>query len=263
MSRIDYSKWDKMDFSDDDESSSSSFDDATPRITRLDEPSRLTVSPKGATLEHAPKTEKRAPKVEMSTVHQSGNRFDNRMKLMVKNGASHVDPVSKNKVWWSQDRGEVIIRISYNQSIASRDIKVKILGGLNYEDRYASCMPEGKPKLMVSAVGKDVPILEGDLEYNVYFPEGEDTLDWEIDVTDPSRKLIQITLLKAVPMQGLTVWWSRPLAHFPAIDVVSDIEGRQKHENKHEEWKKSWDTAHKLFKEKMKEGRQKHTVEEW
>ena len=38
---IDYSKWDKMDFSDDDDESANS-EQNIPRVTRLDEPSRVT-----------------------------------------------------------------------------------------------------------------------------------------------------------------------------------------------------------------------------
>jgi hypothetical protein len=251
MSGIDYSKWDKMSFSDED--STSSCEKSAPRVTRLDEPSRVTFSSKGATVEAASKTSK----TEVSTTHKKEKKKSSGLKRMTKNGAFYVDPVTRNKVFWSQDRDEVILRICYDQSIASRDIRVNILGALKYEDRHsavgspeAGAMCGGKRRLTVSAIGRDAPLLEGDLDYNVHFAEDEGALDWEIDVTDPSRKVIQVTFLKAVPMQGLTVWWSRPLSHFPDIDVASGIDGR----NKHEQLKQSWEEAHQLFRDKIKKG---------
>ncbi len=237
MSGIDYSKWDKMDFSDDDDSTSSTSEKA-PRVTRLDKPSQITLSSKGIEVKDKAKISK-AEKPQIAS----------RMKRMTKNGGTFVDPVTMNQICWSQDREEAALHIFYDQSIASKDIRVHLVGALKYEDRYSAVgSQEYKGTLKVSAMGRDT-ILEGDLEYSTYIAENEILVDFEIDVSDPSAKFIKITLLKAVPMQGLSIWWKRPLAQFPAIDVVSDIDGR----NKQEQWKKSWEEAHRIFSNKKKE----------
>ena len=342
MSGIDYSKWDKMDFSDDesDESQSSS---AHPRVTRLDEPSRVSYSSSGVTIEESkPKpyssnnsnitnstgfhlqsqlqdsaevqpdlgseilrerTQKCDQGDEVKATTNAKNKqtkFNAKLDRMTKNGSSVVDPTTNTKILWSQDRNEVNLHIFYNsstsKSIPSRDIRVNLVGGLPYEDRTAavgsaSTSADGrgnkhehentdmkqnttiKGRLTISVEGRDEKILEGDLEYHVHFPEGEDALDWTIETdagagtgtgtgTDPSTKYLHVTLLKAVPMEGITVWWSRPLSHLPEIDVVADIDGRRtgngtengtSTHDAREQWKRSWDEAHKLFRANVKD----------
>ena len=53
---------------------------------------------------------------------------------------------------------------------------------------------------------------------------------------------------------------------FPEIDVVADIEDRKVRtnggntsSNQHEQWKDTWEEAHQMFREKVKE-RKKHVV---
>ena len=58
-------------------------------------------------------------------------------------------------------------------------------------------------------------------------------------------------------MAGLVLWWDCPLIGYPKIDV-SNIQGRQgskgdySQQDKKEAWKKAWDEAHVMFKEKVK-----------
>jgi len=280
MSGIDYSKWDKMDFSDDESASS----DNAPRVTRLNEPSRVTYSSDGVNVEsstHATVSHTTQTKVATKTSISSAEEGNIRIGLMTKNGASFVDPDTKYESFWSQDRSEVVLCILYDQSsIDSCDIRVHVTGAVNYEGRHSAVggfdgsqntdgVEGSKGKVVVSAVGRDSPILEGHLAYPTHLSEGEDEVDWEIDVTDPSKKIIRITLLKAVPMQGLTVWWSRPLLHFPEIDVVSGIEDRDmpssskssKNKNQQEQWKDSWDEAHRMFRDKVKQ-REKESIDD-
>jgi len=274
---INYSKWDKMDYGSDDESSGAEED--TPSVTKLDEPSAVTFSSQGVNVEPSqrisannpvPKVEVIKPRARELSISEAERQMVGRKKMLTKNGSIFIDPETKNEVHWCQDRNEVILSTRYDHtSILSKHIRVDVIGSLKYEDRHAAVgvdsdvdgVKGSKGKVVISAVGNSKPriILQGYLGYPIHLSESEHEVDWEIDVTDPNMKLIRVTLRKAVPMQGLTVWWSRPLLHFPEIDVVADIEGRNTtsdavpgKKNKHDKWKQSWDEAHKMFREKVK-----------
>mmetsp|Transcript_2628 Transcript_2628/g.4900 ORF Transcript_2628/g.4900 Transcript_2628/m.4900 type:complete len:290 (-) Transcript_2628:466-1335(-) len=279
--KIDYSKWDIMDFGSDDESVSSSEDNHRPTVTRLDEPSKVTFSAQGFKIEESRQTSPDNTTCTMTLDKSSRNdentngKIPNKLSMLTRNGTTFVDPDTGNVVHWSQDHKEVVLSIVFDHtSIASKDIRVETMGELKYEDRYSAvgsiCFDhvEGsKGKLTVKAVGPEKTriILQGYMAYPFHLPEGEEQVDWEIDTnTEPNMKMLRITLLKAVPMQGLTVWWSRPLLHFTEIDVVTGIEGRTKNgsnqvSSNHDEWKQAWDEAHRLFKGKIKD-REKHIV---
>jgi hypothetical protein len=267
MSRkIDYSKWDKMDFGSDDESSSSKEGNTRqPIVTRLHEPSKVTFSSQqGLKIEESHvQPSHQASLVPTETIthpKESMKKSANRLSMLTRNGSKYVDPKTNQVVYWSQDRKEVILSIVFDHtSISSKYIVVETTGSLKYEDRYSAVGATSKGELIVKVITpeKSQILLQGYLAYPYHLPEGEDNVDWEINATDANMKLIRITFLKAVPMQGLTVWWSRPLLHFSEIDVVSDIEGRadtnsSKTQSKQDEWKQAWDEAHRLFKEKVK-----------
>lgn len=261
---IDYSKWDKIDYGSDDENSS--VNEEAPAVTRLEESSSVTFSSNGISIAPTADIQKEKEAASKPAVQDDSSITKNakQRKLFTKNGSTYVDPRSNNEILWSQDRNEVNISIIYDCStIASKDIRVNFYGALSYEDRFSAVGTENiidgvegsKGKLIVTAKGCNESLLQGYTGYPVYLPQDEEEIDWEIDVTDSNMKMIRITLLKAVPMQGLTVWWSRPLIHFPEIDVVSGIEGRtssNSNKDKHDQWKQSWEEAHRMFKEKIK-----------
>uniref|UniRef100_A0A7S3PZ41 CS domain-containing protein n=1 Tax=Chaetoceros debilis TaxID=122233 RepID=A0A7S3PZ41_9STRA len=288
MSGIDYSKWDKMDFSDSEcDSSDDDRDNDFPAVTRLDEPSSVTYSQNGISVkpqvaveipsrqDGAEKNSSKSPPEQSTTmpIPIQSSKTKSGIDIITKNGGRFIDPVtSKDVVYWSQDRNEVVVSILFDhKSIESRNIRLDVRGALNYGDRH-SAVGEDKGNLKISVVeagggNKDtlpLEIFEGRLAYSIHYAEGEDDLDWEIMTTSEGSKLIRVTLLKSVPMQGLTIWWNRPFLHFPMIDVVSDIEGRgpslgdtigsgsDNKKSQHEEWKKTWDEAHDSFRDKVK-----------
>jgi hypothetical protein len=270
---IDYSKWDKIDYGSDDESSNA--EDDTPRVTRLDESSAVTFSSKGVDVKPSQHLSTQSAVVKPLSkdvpTSEPGTQLERSKTILTKNGSTYIDPETKNEIYWCQDRNEAILSIRYDhESIQSKDIRVDMTGALKYEDRHAAVgvdsdigeVKGSQGKIVVSAVenSKSRIILQGYLGYPIHLSENESEVDWEIDVTDPNMKMIRVSFQKSVPMQGLTVWWSRPLLHFPEIDVVSDIEGRNKvpsnecsgEKNEHDEWKRSWDEAHKMFRENVK-----------
>lgn len=111
-------------------------------------------------------------------------------------------------------------------------------------------------------------VITGILPHIVHLPDDEDEVEWEISDCDTfgidkaeygeCTKMIRITLRKAVPTSGITVWWSQPLLHWPTIDV-SEIKDRGMNSKKQEEIKKSWDEAHRLFQQKIS-SKEKHVV---
>lgn len=276
--RIDYSKWDKIDFGSDDESVSSEGNHGRPIVTRLDEPSKVTLSSQGLKIEDSHQSsrgEASLTTLKTSRIEETKGKIDDRLSILTRNGSTFVDPDTRNVVYWSQDHKEVVLSIVFDHNlIASKDIRVETMGQLNYKDRYSAvgsiCFDQvegSKGKLTVQAVDREktLVLLQGYMAYPFHLPEGEDQVDWEIDVNNELNiKMVRITFLKAVPMQGLTVWWSRPLLHFAEIDVVTGVEGRAKTGNnesssKHNEWKRAWDEAHEMFKEKIK-NREKNVV---
>ena len=157
--------------------------------------------------------------------------------------------------------------------IASRDIQVEVSGALNYKDRFAAVggnrpidreNDSSKGEIIIRA--SSYILFKGQLAYSIYLPENEEEVDWEIDASDSSKKLVKITLLKALPMQGLTIWWSKPFLTYPEIDVVRDIKDRDKKKTSgqsvkdHEQMKSVWDEAHRMFKEKVK-NREKEVID--
>lgn len=63
-----------------------------------------------------------------------------------------------------------------------------------------------------------------------------------------NKKVVLVTLYKAVPMEGVCIWWRRPLMNFPEIDIVNN----ESAPSKSKEFLQAWDEAHRLFREKKK-----------
>ncbi len=223
-------------------------------------------------------------------------------KLLTRNGGTYIDPLTQRQTFWSQDRHEVIFYIPFDGTqIPSRTIRVQVKGAFHYKDRFSAVGGNrpldadgnnthgSKGELLVTTTAtttassssstERIILFKGSFAYSIYLPEDEDEVDWEIDATtekNPNHsKLIKITLLKALPMQGLTIWWNKPFLGYPEIDVVKDIQDRdgKKTRNKdgnmndnttsaknHEEMKAVWDEAHRMFREKVK-NRQKQSID--
>jgi hypothetical protein len=283
MSKIDYSKWDKMSFSDDDSSDTDGYN--APTVTKLDAPSKVTISSEGLTvlepssiktgeLKNKSLVSKSHHEAKMKTTASKETDVNlvketmelSRIKYLSKNGGMFTD--SSNPfctTYWSQDRNEAILSVLYDaSSFKSSDIRVEVTGALNYSDRHSAVsvgQASSNGQLKIYDKSNNMILLQGELAYPVHFAEGEEEVDWEIDVTDAQHKLIRVTLLKAVPMYGLTLWWCRPLTKFNEIDIVSDIENRNKDGTRQKEWQSKWDEAHRIFKEQIK-NRERHVIQD-
>lgn len=80
------------------------------------------------------------------------------------------------------------------------------------------------------------------------------------DKSSTDLNLVQITLNKAVPMQGVTLWWSQPLLHCPEINTNSSIDCPDRNIKSDDEKKSKagksfsevWKEAHEMFQNKQK-----------
>ena len=189
------------------------------------------------------------------------------------------------KYFWSQDRIMVHIRIPI-QSHQKLKYHVHVSNLLSYPDRHCATITtdSAKQRLVVtssslqgdsqSKKNDTVVVLEGTLTYPVYVPEDydDDEVDWSVQNcsvpmsssnnhgetdesnTDGTRlcrfeKYILITLYKATPMMGMTIWWKRCLTSETnnatiVHNNINDTEQRLA-------FQKAWDEAHEQFQQTM------------
>mmetsp|Transcript_37070 Transcript_37070/g.89403 ORF Transcript_37070/g.89403 Transcript_37070/m.89403 type:complete len:337 (+) Transcript_37070:160-1170(+) len=173
---VDYSKWDRMDFSESD--SESDKDGNGPRVTSLEQPGKVTIGPDGnleigqSSLPTQPRTQSLAssqnfaqgiPTVSGSvsgdTVDISSrstispDELDNKQKdkkhqwrsQLTQNGGEHHCTVrtdqgeNKLPVYWSQDRYTITLRLGIPPAIfPTRGIRVRTKGALKYLDRFSA-----------------------------------------------------------------------------------------------------------------------------
>lgn len=299
-SGIDYSKWDKFDAS----SSEEEEEKILPRVTKLDSPGTVTRSADG-TITLNPRTDDDAILDAKKNIHSKNDMAESpsssltshntrtkkiefvkekkvlKRETLVRNGGQFRDQTLS---FWSQDRNEVILSVTFNpQKISPRNIKVKVVGILPFSERYSAvgwntsddkATPGSltvfttsdtstRPHPFGNSLGTQQAantLITGVLPHFVHLSEGEEEVEWEVDDCEnfgikksdfgEDTKLIRITLRKAVPTTGISVWWSQPLLHWPKLDV-SQIKDRGENSKKQDEIKKSWDEAHRLFKEKI------------
>ena len=288
---IDYSKWDKMDFSDDSEDDGSDEDGDTtgvaarvrPRVTKLDGPTRVTRESGGTirieggsetssvTPPHGYSVAKKRPITDCGNdgtghrgIEPSTPPADAIASQLTRNGGWFVDAPTSSRVYWSQNREEVEIAVVFDTAeISTRDLCVKLTGALPYLDRKAAVGGEACGRLVMSAVkssGERKVLLDGMLPQFIHLAEDEEEVEWEIDKFGKrTERVARVTLRKAVPMNGLFIWWDQPLAHCPKIDV-SCIEDRYTkpvegviadHKSQQVQIKEVWDEAHRMFREKI------------
>ena len=176
-------------------------------------------------------------------------------------------------------------------SISTRHLQVKVKGPslVSYADRFSAMgmtqkqMNENQTILTVSSIkrtnpnnnnnnnthivwkkdpesNKRITVFQGSLPHPIHLAEDEEDVEWELVSPSSSHamKVLRITFRKALPMQGLTIWWDQPLLHFPKINLQNDIPERgmakmKNNDNNSTKMKQVWDEAHALFREKIKQ----------
>jgi hypothetical protein len=229
---------------------------------------------------------------------------------LVHNGGQHHTTIQTEEkaditlpIYWSQDRYAITFRLGFPPLLfPSKSIRVRVTGALNYKDRFSAVgsgamsgyKPEdgqddsafGSIEIVSLAIGNsETLLLSGKLPRPVYLNQDDDEIGFDIEdnlsadatsTNTQSTKFVTIVLPKAVPMEGMIIWWERPLLGFPKIDVSSiqdrnnsmervmsveeynaSVDRKQSATTKGESstkeaFAKAWKDAHEKFREKVK-----------
>lgn len=306
---IDYSKWDRLEVSssdeEDDDCSNNNHATTTPRVTRLEAPSKVTFGGDSSSIKASPSARSTStntkqgkyPKedsvspnkgvddaiVPSTTRDGDGNElrappaWTERGGLVVVAANDQQQEEHRHRnLYWAQDRYSVTLRLEVkeDEKIGSVDVR----GIMPYSDRFVA-VGSTKPKLSIRRRGVEVNsnsdnesstkgtllMMEGELPHPVHFAEGDDDdenlVDWSVEEADwrnnsHSTKYLTITLHKAVPMQGLSLWWRRPLTEFPEVGLEHVKAGDSSSNGTSNDFLQAWEEAHKIFRE----GKQKPQV---
>ena len=238
---LDYSKWDNLEVSDDEEEQ----DSWKPQVHRLDKPTSVTfggpgdASDTGVEFEYVNSSEPASSSASSAssaisapttttTSTTSTTTTDPLVDKRITNGAS------ADTHMWSQTRSEITIRVRVPSSVRAKDVNIQV---------------NEETSLLVSLL-KETHV-QGILSFPVVpVPDFLD-LDWEIERDDVTY--IRITLQKKIVASQVIVWWNRIFKHEdPQLDVT-ELEGRRT-EGGAAQMKKTqdvWAEAHRMFREKV------------
>jgi hypothetical protein len=226
MSRIDYSKWDNLQDSDDEEQQS-----PEPRVTRLDQPSRIVTTRGEEGFSVQPNDPPRSRPTRTAATNKIPTAWTE------KGGRVELEDTDGVVLYWTQDRYSVTLRVPAPEG----PLEVQVTGMLNYVDRNCATAASS-PKLIVRC-GKEAIWWQGDLPHPVHLTQdSDDDVDWSVERINQQRYLI-IILYKAVPMEGVFLWWKRPLLQCP--------ETSWKNEGNSNSLQQAWNEAHTHFQENI------------
>lgn len=257
MSRIDYSKWDHIGDSSDDEEQKQ--EDATPRVTRLDQPSRIVThhGQEGFDVLQPPTKEttasiSRGKKESSNTTTDTSTTAVPVSSWTEKGGVAELklqqaEESSPIIMYWTQDRYTVTLRVPVPHDRPVLNVQVK--GILSYEDRNCAASTLSPPQLTVRSKAKksvtDFNLwFQGDLPHAVHLAQEEEEIDWSIERLrgddDDNNRYLTIILSKAVPMEGVFVWWKRPLLQCPETEWRNETDASSS-------FQQAWKEAHEQF----------------
>ncbi|EWM21996.1 CS-like domain protein [Nannochloropsis gaditana] len=214
---IDYSKWDHLDTSDDEDEEEKR---GPPRVTHFNEPMSVTVGGH----DHLIPSRSPAPSPSSTTPHP----------------ASRIEDISENgqsfpTFTWRQDRGEAIMHIWAPPCTRAKDVQVTYTRDTNHLSVRITT-PTAVPVLV-----------EGPLANPIQLEEGEE-VEWEM-VGEGGReggrgggRAVRVSLIKSTPRPDMVHWWSRVFVGDDEIDT-SRIAGRKMN------FQGAWEEAQRRFRE--------------
>ncbi|KAL7527717.1 hypothetical protein ACHAXR_002091 [Thalassiosira sp. AJA248-18] len=167
---VDYSKWDRMDFSESDNDE----EESSPRVTSLDQPGKVTIGSDGSleigksSVPPQPRTHSLVASSQMSAqeiptvsgsvggdvVDISSRELNNKQKnsnarqwlsQLTHNGGKHQCTATTNQkeiklpIYWSQDRHTITLRLGFpSATIPTRSVRTRVKGALKYADRFSA-----------------------------------------------------------------------------------------------------------------------------
>jgi len=259
---LDYSKWDNLEVSDDEED-----EVRRPIVHRLNKPTSVTFGGTTTTTTTTTTGTSLPAQPLQKGVEKSGNRSRGTATAPATAGladtktktpaASHklddlIDSHTQNGAstdghMWSQSRSDVTVRVFVPYSVRAKDININV-------------PDEGTLSLKLNGE----IIVGGTLSFPIIpIPHMLD-VDWEIDRhRESKRALVRVTLQKKIVSSQIIVWWDRVFKHEdPQIDVKM-IEARRSSSGggggggggggvqNMENAQSVWAEAHRMFREKV------------
>ena len=243
---LDYSKWDNLTLSSDEEEEEPSTmhnrSSWKPTVHRLDKPTSVTFGGPESKVDYDSTQKSVVASTPTISKKTATPRSSTPVNSFTTNGAS-TDTHS-----WSQTRTEVILRVYIPFSLGGKNIKLQIPN-----ERTLSIQIVGN-----STVEPLAPLLvTGNLSFPIVpVPDAMD-IDWEIERNKNSQNkkescCVRVTVLKKVVSTQLIVWWNRVYEEEEVQIDVKTIEGRKSGGVEGMNKAQSvWAEAHKMFREKV------------
>lgn len=173
-----------------------------------------------------------------------------------------------HQYYWSQDRAAVHVRIPLVpvETTAAEACKisyhVSVSHILSYAERYHAVMSSSnEPQRLVitaqqqqqqqgSAATPTTPtettiLLQGNLMHPVHLAEEDEedvnTVDWSIEHHPDEGRYILVSLSKATPVMGMTLWWKKLLQENSTEIELTWVE-------RNTAFQQAWDQAHEQFR---------------
>lgn len=227
MSRIDYSRWDNIEVSDEED------EFLRPEVTKVEPGSTVTIGGRKPTV------------VSRHAITSAGSTAEGATVQIDDSGLTRNGGATTSYLW-SQTQAECVLRAIAPPNTRARDIQVDL------RDQHIRVTLKGSP----ATVLVDDKLLH---PVQIYGNDGEkEAVDWE--VTDWStdtqqRRLINVTMLKVVPGhnmmapgEGVVFWWKAMFEGGPEIDTTVIADRKQKNVQQMQE---VWEQAQAMFKEKV------------
>lgn len=228
---VDYSKWDNIDDSSDEEDFKGS------RVTTLSDAGKVTIGPDGYRFggEEQQISLSKLPAVSEAPAAPGDLVSVNPRTL---NGGEVI--ADGHTYQWSQDRQAVQLTVFVPQQTKSKEIAIAL----------------NERELVIRIAG--AVFLSETMQYAVL---EEEELDWELlpspqpialqpqDSQEHGQKMLQMTFQKTSPIPGAVFWWRKVFIGDPEIDVGA-ITGRG---DAGQQAARNYEEAHRLFREKVRE----------
>jgi hypothetical protein len=224
MSRIDYSKWDKLEISDSEDS-----DELMPQVERFAQPSSVSFGGGKVSVSSSAPTQSIQPAQPPSAQPNTPESF---MQQITRNGGR------SETFYWAQGRDMVTLRFTVPKDSKAKQVRIDL------SERH----------IQVAAPDR---LLDAELAFPV--KTDADSLEdfWELEDNplDSSTRLLSVTLKKSLLALGedATFWWNRVLLADQPLDSSAFQDRRNKSAKN---FKQVWDEAHAMFRERVKNTKQ-------
>jgi hypothetical protein len=237
---VDYSKWNNIDCSDSEEEDYPTEEyPSAPTVTKLDGASSVTFGG-GADQQTSIRPMETAP-VLPPTPPASTGAATTAAPMAAKvpcttNGGTFVHAIeglagvtASVPVFWSQTKDEVDVYVTVPAETKGPSVQVDLSNALGYADRNTA-IGAASPKATLSIGLKNGPLVTKvlpsvELPHPVYVGDADDSegvemleAEWEV-VTVGEGRFVKVTLKKAVPMEGMALWWNTCIVGGDKIDV--------------------------------------------